>query len=169
MKSRPRPHRKRPVRYKIYLRLAPAFRHALLPQTLRQAARAALTHEAAPAPSALTIVVTDDAELQRLNRDYLGHDYATDVLSFPAEEVDPDTGARYLGDIALSAPRAKAQAKAGKHSLKAEAQLLIVHGVLHLLGYDHARPKDQARMWAAQAEILRKLKAPITGPMNQDM
>jgi len=152
------------MRYKINLRLAPAFKRTLTPQLLRAAARAALTHEAAPAPSELTMVVTDDAELQRLNREYLGHDYATDVLSFPSEAIDPETGARYLGDIALSLLRAKAQAKAGRHSLKAEAQLLVVHGVLHLLGHDHARPGEQARMWAAQADILRNLKASITGP-----
>lgn len=155
--------------YRVYLKIESRFRAALPPRLVRATARAALKHEAAPAPSALTIVVTNDAELQRLNRDYRGHDYATDVLSFPSEQVDPDTGARYLGDIALSLPRAKVQAKAGKHPLKAEAQLLIVHGILHLLGYDHARPKDQMRMWAAQAEILRKLKAPITGPSNQEV
>jgi probable rRNA maturation factor len=151
------------VRYRIYLRIAPAFKRALAPTLLRAAARAALTHADAP-PGELTIVVTDDAELQRLNRDYLGYDATTDVLSFPAEEIDPETGARYLGDIALSLPRARAQAKAGGHPLKAEVQLLIVHGVLHLLGHDHAGPDGKARMWAAQAEILRALQSPITGP-----
>lgn len=152
------------VRYKINLRVAAAFKRALSPSFLRAAARAALAYGVAPIPSELTIVVAGDAELQSLNRQYLGHDYATDVLSFPSGEVDPDTGGRYLGDIALSVPRAKAQAKAGRHPLAAEVQLLIVHGVLHLLGHDHADPEGKARMWAAQAEILRQLKSPISGP-----
>lgn len=152
------------VRYKINLRLAPAFKRALAPRRLREAARAALKHEAVSSPSELTIVVTGEAELRRLNREYLGHDYATDVLSFPSDDRDPETGGRYWGDIVLSLPRARAQAKAGGHSLLAEVRLLIVHGVLHLMGYDHAKPKDKARMWAAQAEILRQLKSPYTGP-----
>lgn len=152
------------MRYKINLRLAPKFKQTLPPQRLREAARAALEYEGVALPGELTIVVTEDAELQRLNREYLGHDYATDVLSFPSDEIDPDTGGRYWGDIALSLPRAKAQARAGGHPLMAEVRLLIVHGVLHLLGHDHAKPKDKARMWAAQAEILRQLKSPLTGP-----
>ncbi|MGH2523455.1 MAG: rRNA maturation RNase YbeY, partial [Anaerolineales bacterium] len=94
----------------------------------------------------------------------LGHDYPTDVLSFPSEETDPETGMRYFGDIAISFPHAHAQAAAGGHPVAAELQLLVVHGVLHLLGHDHAKRAEKARMWAAQAEILKKLKAPISGP-----
>lgn len=128
---------------------------------LRAAALAALAHQGAP-PGALTIRLTGDTELKRLNRDFLGHDYATDVLSFPSEAIE--AGLRYFGDLALSLPRAAAQAKAGGHSLKAELQLLVVHGVLHLLGHDHATRRQQARMWAAQAEILTNLGSRISGP-----
>ena len=149
------------VRYKVNLQVAPKFKRTLAPPLLRAAARAALEHQAAFRPSALTIVVTDDAELHRLNREYLGHDYATDVLSFPSEETDLETGERYWGDIALSLPRARAQAKARGHSVIAEVRLLIVHGVLHLLGHDHALRTDKERMWAAQVDILRRLKSPI--------
>ncbi len=78
----------------------------------------------------------------------------TDVLSFPASETDPETGTSYLGDILVSIPRAEAQAQAAGHPLEAEVQLLVVHGVLHLLGYDHANPEEKSRMWAAQAEVL---------------
>ena len=67
---------------------------------------------------------------------------------------------------AISLPRAQAQAKAGGHPVSAEVQLLVVHGALHLLGHDHAKSKEKARMWAAQSEILKHLKAPITGPAN---
>ena len=126
---------------------------------LERAANVALTHQA-PGESRdveLTIVLTDDARLQELNRDYLGLDAPTDVLSFPASETDPETGARYIGDILISVPRAQAQADAAGHPLESELQLLVVHGVLHLLGHDHARAEDKARMWKAQAEILERL------------
>jgi probable rRNA maturation factor len=119
---------------------------------LEQAASAALTHQSAEGD--LTIVLTDDEELHRLNRDFLGVDAPTDVLSFPASETDPETGAAYLGDILLSIPRAEAQAQAAGHSLADEARLLVVHGVLHLLGHDHAEPDDKAKMWKAQADVL---------------
>ncbi len=126
---------------------------------LERATRAALEHHASrEAPdSELTIVLTDDARLKELNRDYLGIDAPTDVLSFPASETDPETGARYIGDILISIPRAKSQAKAAGHPLESEVQLLVVHGVLHLLGHDHADAEEKARMWKAQREILIQL------------
>src|SRR5688572_33303992 len=119
---------------------------------LERAARTALEHEAETLDSELTIVITNDARLHELNRDYLGVDAPTAVLSFPASETDPETGGRYIGDILISLPRARAQAEAGGHALEAEVQLLVVHGVLHLLGHDHAEPAEKARMWHAQAE-----------------
>src|SRR5512146_460190 len=128
------------------------------PQNLIEtAAQAALEHEGESLNAELSIILTDDARLHELNLNYLGVDAATDVLSFPASETDPETGARYIGDILISVPRAQAQAEAADHPLEAEVQLLVVHGVLHLLGHDHARAKDKARMWKAQAAILERL------------
>lgn len=124
---------------------------------LERAARTALEHEGETLDSELTIVLTNDARLQELNRDYLGIDAPTDVLSFPASELDPETGARYLGDILISVPRAESQATAARHPLESEVQLLVVHGVLHLLGHDHAEATEKARMWKAQAEVLEML------------
>ncbi len=122
---------------------------------IERAARAALDHQSADGN--ITIVLTDDAQMRQLNRDYLGVDAPTDVLSFSASETDPETGARYLGDILISIPRAAEQAKAAGHPLEAEVQLLVAHGVLHLLGYDHAGPDEKSKMWKAQAEILQSL------------
>jgi len=150
--------------YRINLQIDEAFAGEVKPRLIRAAARAALEHEAAPSPGEMTVVLADDKTLYHLNLDYLDEDMPTDVLSFPAEEADPETQARYFGDVAISFERARAEAQAGGHPVMAEIQLLVVHGVLHLLGHDHARPKDKARMWAAQAAILRRLKAPITGP-----
>lgn len=124
---------------------------------LERAANAALEHQSESLDSELSIILTDDARLHELNLNYLGVDAPTDVLSFPASETDPETGARYIGDILISTPRAQTQADAAGHSLEAEVQLLVVHGVLHLVGHDHAEAKEKARMWKAQAEILEGL------------
>ncbi len=135
-------------------------------EVLVRTARQALDHGTAGAgrfedgaadATELTIVLTDDDQLRQLNRDYLGIDDVTDVLSFPASESDPDTGTVYLGDILISLPRARQQALDAGHTLGQELQLLVVHGVLHLLGYDHADAPEKSRMWQAQAEILSQL------------
>jgi len=152
------------VRCKINLQIAPAFRGKVDPAVLRAAVRAALTHQAAPSPAELSLLLTDDTALQSLNHQFLGHNHPTDVLSFPSGELDPATNRRYLGDIAISYPTARRQAQQAAHPIRAELQLLIVHGVLHLLGHDHARAAEKKKMWAAQAEILLAIKAGITAP-----
>jgi probable rRNA maturation factor len=108
----------------------------------------------------LTLVVTDDSAIQALNKQYLGVDAPTDVLSFPAEEMDPDSQALYLGDVVLSYPRAEVQAAAGGHTVAAELELLVVHGVLHLLGFDHTEESEKDKMWAIQDEILAAIGCP---------
>jgi probable rRNA maturation factor len=126
-------------------------------ELLERAAQVALEHESQLLDSDLSIILTNDARLHELNLNYLGIDAPTDVLSFPASETDPETGTRYVGDILISIPRAQTQADAAGHPLEAEVQLLVVHGVLHLLGHDHSEPEDKSRMWKAQAEILKHL------------
>ncbi|NTW12155.1 MAG: rRNA maturation RNase YbeY, partial [Anaerolineales bacterium] len=91
---------------------------------LERAAKAALEHQSASMDSDLTVVLTDDARIQELNRDYLGIDAPTDVLSFPASETDPETGSPYLGDILISLPYAARSAAQAGHPLEAEVQLL---------------------------------------------
>ena len=124
---------------------------------IERAVQAALTHQKESLDVNLSVVLTDNRRLHKLNRDYLGVDAPTDVLSFPASESDPETGARYIGDILISVPYAAKGAKLAGNSLEAELQLLVVHGVLHLLGHDHAKPKDKSKMWKAQAQILEAL------------
>ena len=124
---------------------------------LERAARAALENQSAPSDATLSILLTDDTQIQSLNRDYRGFDKPTDVLSFDVHERDPETGCLYLGEIIVSIPYAAKQARQNRHPLLAEAQLLVVHGVLHLLGHDHAEPEEKAKMWQAQAEILAEL------------
>ena len=125
-------------------------------ELLEQAARAVLNLPGVP-DGDLTIALVDDLRIQALNRDFLGTDASTDVLSFPADEADPETGRRYLGDVVISLARAAEQARTRGHPVEAEMQLLVVHGVLHLLGHDHAGAAEKQRMWAAQAEVLESL------------
>jgi probable rRNA maturation factor len=138
------------------------FVSAVSPDWLRAAARATLDRPGAP-PSqgaALALVITDDKALRALNRAYLGIDAPTDVLSFGGESPDfvsaPDAEP-YLGDVVISYPRAQAQAAAAGHSVDAELALLVIHGVLHLLGYDHIRSSDKAVMWEQQSHVLAEL------------
>ncbi len=124
---------------------------------IERAVHTALAQQKESLDMDLSVVLTNNRRLHKLNRDYLGVDAATDVLSFPASESDPETGARYIGDILISVPYAAKGAKQAGHPLESELQLLVVHGVLHLLGHDHAKPKEKANMWKAQAEILTQL------------
>jgi probable rRNA maturation factor len=105
----------------------------------------------------LSIVIDDDMRIQALNREFRGIDSPTDVLSFPADAIDPDTNQSYLGDIIISYPQAERQAQSARHPVMNEMQLLVVHGVLHLLGHDHADTEQHARMWAVQQSILDQL------------
>lgn len=123
---------------------------------LVRAARALLDLSGVP-DADLTLALTGDSRIQALNRDFLGIDAPTDVLSFPADEPDPETGRRYLGDVIISLPRATEQAGERGHPVEEEIQLLVVHGILHLLGHDHAEAGEKARMWSAQAEALESL------------
>jgi probable rRNA maturation factor len=127
------------------------------PGLIEAAARAALEHEAASPAADVTVVLAGDDELRELNQKYLGINEPTDVLAFPSKEQDPDSGGPYVGDVIISLPRAEEQAKAAGHALRVEVQLLVVHGVLHLLGYDHAEPEQKAKMWKVQAAILQQL------------
>jgi probable rRNA maturation factor len=97
--------------------------------------------------------ITNDAELQSLNRRFLGKDYATDVLSFPGSDGDAP------GDIAISMQRARVQAREWKHSAEDEICILMLHGVLHLLGMDHE--SDNGRMRRAEVRWRRLLKLPV--------
>lgn len=100
-----------------------------------------------------TCLVTDDRELRRLNRDFLGKDYPTDVLSFPSGE-----DASSLGDLAISADRAREQSAAYDHGFETEICILMLHGLLHLLGMDHET--DNGRMAAAEADWRQRLALP---------
>ena len=116
------------------------------PATLRRRVAKMLEHLQLE-KSEVSILLTDDREIRILNRDYRGFDRATDVLSFSMREGE---GARFagalLGDLVLSIPTAKRQAREAKRPLLDEATMLLAHGLLHLLGWDHRTKEEDARM-----------------------
>lgn len=125
--------------------------------TLSRAAQVSLELGGSSKPVDVSVVLGNDALLQKLNRQFRAVDSTTDVLSFPTGEADPDSSAVYLGDVVISVPRAQQQAAAEGHSEEDELQLLVAHGILHLLGYDHEKSSDKKRMQAVQDEIIKQL------------
>lgn len=151
--------------YQIHVQQKEKVVHSIA-AAVRTAVTVTLRHEKHKPPVEITLLLTDDEQLHSLNKAYRGINAPTDVLSFEAGEKMPgmQEDDPYLGDIVISVPMAERQAKEGGHSLKAELQLLAVHGTLHLLGYDHEEPEEKDHMWWAQSSILAQLGAEITGP-----
>jgi len=110
---------------------------------------------------AVTLKLTDNKTIQQLNKTYRGVDAPTDVLSFENDYLDPESGLHYLGDIVISIEKAQEQAANNGHLLQQEVEMLFVHGVLHLCGYDHAEADGYAEMSRIQDEILQTVGNPL--------
>lgn len=126
---------------------------------LQLAAQTVLAAHDVPPDSTMTVVIAGDDTITRLNRDYRGVDAPTDVLSFPADAMPDefDDEPPYLGDLVIAYPYALAQAQQHGHTPADSFALLVVHGTLHLLGYDHDTPENRASMWQAQERALLAL------------
>jgi len=133
---------------------------------LGQAVEAALATADVAEPVQISLVIAGDETVRELNRRHRGIDATTDVLAFAFSEAGsasdeqfilPPDSARDLGEVIISLPQAERQAEEQKHALERELALLVCHGVLHLLGYDHERPEDEGRMRALEAAALALL------------
>ena len=122
----------------------------LQPSGIKRFARDVLQQEGV-ALGAVTIVFTDDAGIRDLNVRFRDKDRPTDVLAFPLHDDDG-----YIGDVIISLERARAQAPRFENDPESELARLIVHGLLHLLGYDHHRSQDGRRMKAAERKALER-------------
>lgn len=171
----------RPWRVDIATR--PGVRSPLPASVLARAVSAALVAAAAPQPGSVTVVLTDDEELSDLNREHMAHEGPTDVLSFPMlppetfRRTGPDDARHrpsrqiaplrrrprtHIGDIAISVERAVEQAEEGRGghtgdvrwSPADELRLLVTHGTLHLCGWDHAEPSEEAAMRALEGRLI---------------
>jgi probable rRNA maturation factor len=122
----------------------------------RTAVGAALAAAAVETPVALSLLLTDDAAVRALNRDWRGEDKPTNVLSFPAPPSS-SAGPRHLGEIALAFETVAREAASERRSLADHAAHLLVHGVLHLLGHDHEDDRAAEAMEALEVEALGRL------------
>ena len=130
----------------------------------RKIAQNVLQAEGVALPYEVSLVFTDSETVQQLNRDYRVVDEPTDVLAFymlPQNEVDdsfalPPDGVTRLGEVIISYPQAVEQAREQGHSPERELALLIIHGILHLLGYDHEEPEEESKMMERERGLLGK-------------
>lgn len=133
---------------------------------IKKAVNMALDAEQIPVPCLISVMLTDEEGIRRVNRDFRGIDRATDVLSFPLNELspgafdpelcerDPETGAVMLGDMMISLPRCEAQGEEFGHGFEREIVYLSVHSVLHLLGYDHVDEGEMKRQMRQREKII---------------
>jgi probable rRNA maturation factor len=135
---------------------------------LEKIARRVLEAEKIASSAEMGLLITDSKTIQKLNRIYRGEDKPTDVLAFqmtPGMNQEPELpfvsapdGIKHLGEVVISYPQAVKQAQEQGHGVTRELALLIVHGMLHLLGYDHEMPEEERKMRDKENEILAKLE-----------
>ena len=162
----------------VDVRIFPKFRRSLSMEWLASVAEAALAEGSPSADAAssrrnMSLVVADDVTVQELNRDYRGLDETTDVLAFSSQHwghyegedepqsfwdgepfVTPEGHHDFVGEVIISYPQCQRQANARGKRVEDELALLITHGVLHLLGYDHVEPEDEREMQALEEKSL---------------
>lgn len=143
-----------------------------LKQLLTTTVQTALKTEGFETPSEVSVLLVENDEIRGINREFRAKDSVTDVLSFPMLQMedgrvleepnacDMEGGRVFLGDIVISVPKALEQAQSYGHSPQRELAFLTVHGLLHLLGYDHEKPEQEEVMTAKQERILAELGLP---------
>ena len=140
--------------------------HSNAAALIKKAVNMALDAEGVDVPCLVSVMLTDDEGIREVNREFRGIDRATDVLSFPLNELTPgafdpaecekdlDTGSILLGDMMISLPRCEEQGKEFGHGFEREIQYLTVHSILHLLGYDHVDEGEQKRQMRAREKAI---------------
>jgi probable rRNA maturation factor len=150
--------------HEINIDIKAPYRRRLTQKWLRAAVAHVLAAEGIKRPVELSLLVTGDEEVHKLNRDYRDIDKTTDVISFALSEnvadtefVTPPDKISRLGEVIISYPQAIRQAKENKQTIKAEIAWLVVHGLLHLLGYDHQDDASEAVMRKREDKILKEI------------
>jgi probable rRNA maturation factor len=150
----------------LSIQVQPEFATRADTHRLKRAVESALIAAAVADPVQVSLVIAGDETVRELNRRHRGVDATTDVLAFafseagsaPGEQfILPPDSARDLGEVIISLPQAERQAEEQKHALERELALLVCHGALHLLGYDHESPEDEGKMRALEAAALALL------------
>ena len=157
------------ARFEIDVHIEQRFKGTLKKTWFKKIARQVLDNENIKPPVEIGLVITDTETVQQLNKTYRNKNEPTDVLAFamPAwpEQQDasplfatPPDGVNYLGEVIISYPKTVQQAGEQGHSIEHELALLTIHGVLHLLGYDHEQSIERQHMQAKERELLKKLE-----------
>jgi len=137
------------------------------PRWLEGIAKKVLEAQGAGAEAEMGLLIATQERIRELNREYLGEDEPTDVLAFSAREeketdqspfIHPPDGLLHLGEVIIAYPQAVIQAAEHGHPVKKELAVLLIHGLLHLLGYDHDKPDSEHRMKAREKELLSYLE-----------
>jgi probable rRNA maturation factor len=152
------------VREQIGIYAEGEFRALVDRSWVRRIVRQALKGEGVPPPYEISLVFTDAETVRKLNRDYRRINGPTDVLAFhmlpqkgaASSFVLPPNGVTHLGEVIISYPQALTQAKEQGHSLESELALLVIHGILHLLGYDHEEPAEEHKMRERERDLLKR-------------
>lgn len=119
-----------------------------------------------PKKASATLRITNNSLIRQFNKSWRNENSVTDVLSFENAYTDPETGEEYLGDIIISFQKAKQQAQLGGHPVQTEIEMLFVHGILHLVGYDHGDKEEWQAMTEMQNTILKKIGNPLQGTIQ---
>ena len=154
------------ARMEINILIDKEFKKQVKSTWLKNLARQIQTAENVSAKSEMELVITGDEEIHKLNLKYLDEDRPTDVLSFPMNEqleaapvfVKVPDGKLHLGEIIISYPTAVIQAEEHRHSVNREIVILLIHGILHLLGYDHDIPEREQVMHNRESAILKTIE-----------
>ncbi len=146
------------LRVDLTIQLDPQIKAEIDEERLHHLAVEALRLEGVAQSFELGLSITDDEGIKGLNRRYRGVDEPTDVLAFGGEVEGFVSPALHLGDIVISYPRAASQAQERGHSTAQEIDILFLHGLLHLLGYEDETPQKRVRMWVRQEELLGALR-----------
>jgi probable rRNA maturation factor len=148
--------------HEITVEIKKCYGRSVSSRWLREVVTATLSTQKIDQPVELSLIITGDREVHKLNRDYRGIDATTDVISFALSEnvadtkfITPPDRISRLGEVIISYPQAIRQAKENKQTIKAELAWLVVHGLLHLLGYDHQDDASEAVMRTREDKILR--------------
>ncbi|HUW46434.1 MAG TPA: rRNA maturation RNase YbeY [Dehalococcoidia bacterium] len=152
------------MREQIGIHVEEKFRGMVDEGWVRRIAQTVLKAEGVAPPYEVSLVFTDSETVKQLNRDYRGVDEPTDVLAFymlPQQGADssfalPPDGVTRLGEVIISYPQAVAQAREQGHSPERELALLVIHGILHLLSYDHEEPEEESKMRERERELLER-------------
>ena len=159
------------VEMEINILIDEGFEGCLEASWLERVAEKVLVAQGIDSGAELGLVITDQERVRQLNLSYLGKDEPTDVLAFsmlPGQTggnvtpfVAPPDGTRHLGEVIISYPQAVIQAEEHQHTSEREIAILVIHGVLHLLGYDHDKSELEREMRAREAEILNNIEGGI--------